>query len=136
MGELTVPARQERLEQVQGFVEEQMGGRFSPRITQHILLAVEEVFINIARYAYPQGGGAVTVACTAGQSGIELTFTDGGIAYNPLLQEKPDISLPARDRPIGGLGIYLAGELMDQMSYRYEDGRNILCMRKEYAAGE
>ena len=134
MGELTVPAHQEQLKRVQDFVEEQIKTRLSPRITQHILLATEEVFINIARYAYPQGEGTADIVCTVGDSGIELTFMDEGIAYNPLTQEKPDTTLPADARPVGGLGIYLARELMDQMTYRYENGRNILCMCKGYGS--
>lgn len=132
MGELTVIARQEQLEQVQSFVEEHIESRFSPRVIQHVLLAVEEVFTNIARYAYPQGDGNATIICDIEQSGVRLTFIDEGIPYNPLSQSKPDITLNAEDRPIGGLGVYLARELMDSMYYRHECGRNVLCMEKQF----
>lgn len=127
---LTVLAKQDQLGQVQNFVEKRIQGKLSPRATQHILLAVEEVFINIARYAYPQHHGAVDITCTVGQQTIALLFSDEGIPYNPLLRDKPDISLPAERRAIGGLGIYLTRELMDSMSYRREDGHNILCIEK------
>lgn len=132
MGELTVAAKQEQLERVQLFVGEQVRGRLTARATHKVLLAVEEIFVNIARYAYPQGSGEATILCETGRECVSITFQDAGIPYNPLAQKQPDITLSAAERPVGGLGIYLTRELMDSMSYRWEGGRNILCLEKRY----
>lgn len=129
-GELSVAAGREQLETVQSFVEERIQGRFSAWATRQVLLVVEEVFINIARYAYPRGAGRVSVSCVVGQDRVRLVFADEGIPYNPLEQQAPDLTLGAEERPVGGLGIYLIRELMDEVSYRYECGRNILSLER------
>ena len=105
----------------------------SPEITMQIELAIEEIFVNIASYAYPSGCGDVTI--TADLSGVPKTlivvFQDSGTPFDPLAKEDPDITLPIEQRRIGGLGIFLVKEYMDDVTYRYADGKNILTIKKK-----
>ena len=96
-------------------------------------MAIDEIFINIASYAYAPGTGDATVTMDydAGSGMFSLTFSDSGIPYNPLLKEDPDVNLPAEERSIGGLGIFLVKKTMDDMRYEYRDGRNILTLMKK-----
>ena len=93
-------------------------------------LAVEEVCENIATYAYPQGDGVLDVSCERRGEMVELTFSDAGVPFNPLKQEAHDVKVPLEERKVGGLGIFLAKKMMDEMEYRHENGRNVLVMRK------
>ena len=105
----------------------------SPEITMLIELAIEEIFVNIASYAYPSGDGDVTI--TADASGVPKTLTvvfqDSGTPFDPLAKEDPDITLPIEQRRIGGLGIFLVKNNMDDVTYRYADGKNILTIKKK-----
>ncbi len=98
----------------------------------NVELAVEEVFVNIASYAYPGREGTVEIEAqiTDEPAGIRIVFSDDGIPFDPLKKEDPDITLSAEERQIGGLGIYLVKEMMDEVHYRYEDGRNVLTVIK------
>ena len=98
----------------------------------HIELVTEEIFVNIASYAYPDGEGFVTVRREGGEGaeGLTLTFMDGGVPYDPLARPDPDLTLPAKDRPIGGLGVFLVKKIVDEAHYEYKDGKNILAVRK------
>lgn len=141
MAELTLEATLENLDPVLDFVNEQMEAHECPMglITQ-VDLAVEEIYVNIAHYAYAPGTGDATIRC--GVSGDPLTvsieFLDGGVPYNPLEREDPDITLSAEERDIGGLGIFMVKNLMDHIQYEYKDGKNILSIQKavEKAKGE
>ncbi|KWW30990.1 MAG: anti-sigma regulatory factor [bacterium P3] len=97
-----------------------------------IRLAVEETVENVVRYAYDGGIGWLEVSTAVDTDGMTLSIElrDAGSPFNPLEREDPDISLSAEERKIGGLGIYLCKQLMDQVEYRYEDGCNILTMTK------
>ncbi|MDR1796014.1 MAG: SpoIIE family protein phosphatase [Clostridiales Family XIII bacterium] len=97
---------------------------------QHLAVSCEEVFVNIAKYAYAPGTGSVEVCCVASGGEIAVRFRDSGTPYNPLDRPDPDITGNLEDRPVGGLGIYLVKEFMDDVSYRFEDGFNILTLRK------
>ena len=92
----------------------------------------EEIFINIASYAYVPDKGNVTVRVEVQDEPLMITiqFVDHGIPYDPLAKEDPDVTMSAEERQIGGLGIYMAKQSMDDISYRYEDGKNILTMKK------
>lgn len=98
------------------------------------LVAVEEIFSNIAFYAYPEGGGKVTVVWEfEPDTGLaSMSFTDSGVSYNPLEKPDPDIALSAEDRPVGGLGIYMVKKSVDHVEYEYAGGRNILVVRKQF----
>ena len=100
-----------------------------------IRLSVEEAVENIVRYAYEGGMGWIEVGTALDSEALLLTIDlrDAGIPFNPLEMPEPDITAPAEERKIGGLGIFLCKQLMDDIRYRYEDGCNILTMTKRIA---
>jgi anti-sigma regulatory factor (Ser/Thr protein kinase) len=134
-GELFLPASRASLARAWDFVRAHMEClRPSDAARLHIELAVEEIFVNIASYAYADGqAGRVTVSCEADPATGRLTvaFADSGAPYNPLERPDPDTAAALGDRPIGGLGIFMAKRLMDAMCYRREGGTNILTMVKQ-----
>ena len=95
-------------------------------------VAVEELFVNIASYAYGEGSGRVRIRVEAFGDHAVITLTDSGVAYDPLAKEDPDTALAAEQRPIGGLGIFMAKKMMDEIRYERKDGCNILTMIKRY----
>ncbi len=95
-------------------------------------VALEEIFINIVNYAYPGKEGSVDISLRTDSNAIEVRFIDSGIPYNPLEQEAPDTSLNAQDRQIGGLGIFIVRNTMDSMEYSFENGKNILTIKKNF----
>ena len=103
----------------------------SMRTQMQIDLAVEELFVNIAHYAYaPDVGMAVISTELSPDRKFSITFEDSGIPYDPLAKEDPDITLSANERAIGGLGIFMVKKSMDDMYYEYRDGKNILTIVK------
>ena len=133
MKELTVEANKENLLQVQSFIDEELEAADCPMATQIAIdVAVEELFVNIASYAYAPDTGTATVrmACTEDHSAVTLTFIDSGIPFNPLEREDPDLSLPVEEREIGGLGILMVKKTMDEAHYERVDGQNILTLTK------
>ena len=98
-------------------------------------LSIEETVENVVQYAYKDGIGWMEVGTNLDKNGLMLTITlkDAGKPFNPLEKPDPDINLPLEEREIGGLGIYLCKQLMDEVQYRYEDGCNILTMKKNIA---
>jgi len=134
MDELTVEARTDRLGEVLAFVEARTA-HLPPKAAHQISIAVDEVFANIASYAYPperypDGPGTATVRVEAAAGGATVEFEDRGIPYDPLKAEDPDITLPAGQRDYGGLGVYMTKKLMDAVEYRREGGANILTIKK------
>lgn len=135
MPELTVEAKTENLEQVLRFVNEQLETCDCPmRAQMQLEVAVEELFVNIAHYAYPNGTGKATVRFDFdGSTGTaRITFADGGVPFDPLAKSDPDVTLSAEERQIGGLGIYMVKKSMDEITYDYKDGQNILTIRKNW----
>ncbi len=133
MKELKIKASIENLEQVIAFVDEELEKNDCAMKTQiQIDVAVEEIFVNIASYAYQPGEGDATIMIEVVQdpARAEITFIDTGMEYDPLKKEDPDITLSAEERQIGGLGIFMVKKSMDSMEYEYRDGRNILTIRK------
>ena len=133
MKELDIAAAAEELDNVIGFVDEQLEAvGCSIDQQMQIELAVEEIFVNIANYAYAPGtGNAVIKVCIFDEpKAAEITFTDHGVQYDPLAKEDPDIYLPAEEREIGGLGIFLTKKNMDEVAYEYREGKNIFKMKK------
>jgi len=132
MTQITIPANLERLHDVFEFVTGFMENKqISTEHQGKIKIAAEEVFVNIASYAYPSDEGDVTVRLSMSSGSIAIEFRDSGIPYNPLTKPDPDTSLPIEERDIGGLGIYFAKKMMDNMEYRYENGENILIITKD-----
>lgn len=134
----TVPAEREQLYRVLEFTEAQAKeAGASRKETDRLLLAVEEIFVNIADYAYADGRGDVTVkARRTDNAQMEITFSDSGVPYDPLEKPDPDTHLAAEKRQEGGLGILLAKNMMDEMEYERRDGRNILTMKKRFMAAK
>lgn len=133
MKELTVAARVENIETVTDFVNEQLEVLdFPMKARMQIDIAVDEIFSNIAHYAYaPQTGDAtVRVETVQDPAGIVITFIDQGMPYDPLSAAEPDITLSAEARSIGGLGIFMVKKSMDELCYRRENGSNIFSIRK------
>lgn len=97
-----------------------------------IRLAVEEAVVNVVDYAYQDGEGwlEAETAINAEGSVLSLIIRDAGVPFNPLEKADPDLSLSAEERGIGGLGIFLCKQLMDNVSYVYQDGCNVLTMTK------
>lgn len=134
MKELTVPAVVENLEQVIAFVDGQLAGFDCPMEVQfQIDVAVEEIYVNIAHYAYHPDIGEATIRCMVTEGPpveVVIELLDSGQPYDPLSRSDPDINLSAEERDIGGLGIYMVKTSMDDVSYRYEGGKNILTLKK------
>lgn len=131
--ERVFPAKDSALGGVLEFVEETLARVNCPTKTSMALcVAMEEVFVNIAHYAYGNGTGDVTLSIALSENTGTVTFrlSDKGIPFDPLKKPDPDITLSAEEREIGGLGIFIAKKTMDSLSYAYENGENILTMTK------
>ena len=129
--ELTIDARMEDLDEMMAFVDGQLEEYGCPAKVQiQIEVAVEEIFVNIASYAYTPETGPATVRMRIQDDVAVITFIDSGVPYDPLAKPDPDVTLSAEERPIGGLGIYLVKKSMDSVSYNYESGKNVLQLEK------
>ena len=129
MNELTLPAIVENLDTVMGFVEERLEEYGCPMKTMmQVSLAVEEIYVNIAHYAYNPEVGPATILVEVHEEPLEvlITFVDKGKPYDPLAAKDPDTTLSLEERVEGGLGIFLVKQTMDDVHYEYKDGRNIL----------
>lgn len=132
--ELICPARREELAYVIEFVEKQMeAADFKMGEAMQVSLAVEEIFVNIASYAYEGGEGeaVIRVHTDKPEKQINIRFEDSGKPYNPLERKDPDITLSAEERGIGGLGIYMVKKSMDDIYYEYKDGKNCLTISRK-----
>ena len=133
MKELVIAADRNNLLKVQSFIDEQLEDAGCPMLTQIAIdVAVEELFVNIASYAYDQeiGVAVVQVEILDDPLSVEITFIDNGKQYDPLAKPDPDITLAAKERKKGGLGIYMVKNSMDDMRYEYKEGKNILTIKK------
>ena len=133
MTELTLAATVENLDTVMGFVEEHLEEYGCPMKTMmQVSLAVEEIYVNIAHYAYNPEIGPATIQVEVHEDPLEvlITFMDKGKPYDPLAKADPDITLSAEERDIGGLGIFLVKQTMDDVRYEYSNGSNILRISK------
>ncbi len=133
MAEITVAADLDSLNDVLAFVDGEMErAGCSMKLMTQVDMAVEEIFVNIARYAYHPEAGEASVRCEAGGDPFQIVvgFADRGRPFNPLDRKDPDVTLDAEARQLGGLGILMAKKLMDEIQYEYRDGKNILTLRK------
>jgi anti-sigma regulatory factor (Ser/Thr protein kinase) len=134
MIEKTFPAKTDALPDVLSFVEETLEiPKWPMKIQMAVCVAIEEVFVNVAHYAYGEGEGDVTFSIGFDEAGKTATFrmADRGAEFNPLKKPDPDITLSAEDREIGGLGIFITKKTMDSVTYAYENGENVLTMVKK-----
>ena len=133
MKELTIAATVENIEVVTDFVNEQLEALDCPMKAQmQIDIAIDELFGNIAHYAYNPEVGDATVRVEVIESplAVVITFIDKGIPYDPLKKADPNTALSAEEREIGGLGIFMVKKSMDDITYEYVDGQNILKIKK------
>ncbi len=133
MKELTLSATVENIETVTEFVNAQLELMDCPiKAQMQIDIAIDELFGNIAHYAYNTEVGSATVRVEVSEAplAVIITFIDNGVPYDPLGKDDPDITLSAEEREIGGLGIYMVKQSMDEITYEYKDGQNILKIKK------
>ena len=133
MKELTIEATPENVDTVIGFVDEMLEEYGCGMKEQMAIdVAIDELFANIAHYAYnPETGYAtVRVDVLKDPLSVEVTFIDNGRQYDPLAKEDPDTTLSLEDREIGGMGIFIVKKSMDAVNYEYKDGKNILTIKK------
>jgi anti-sigma regulatory factor (Ser/Thr protein kinase) len=138
VNELEVDAVKENLNTVLEYVGKCLETtKCSPKARMQIDMAVEEIFINIACYAYAHkkevGRATVRVETTEDPLTVMLTFMDNGEPFDPLEKKDPNVNLPAEERGVGGLGIFLVKQTMDEVKYTYEYGTNILTLKKNLA---
>ena len=130
----TFPAKVEALSDVLGFVDRTLESYECPmKIQTAVCVAIEEVFVNVAHYAYGEGEGDMVLGIGFDEESRTITFrmADQGTPFDPLKKPDPDITLSAEEREIGGLGIFITKKTMDTVTYAYENGENILTMMKK-----
>ena len=135
MKSLEIEASLQNLDQVLEFLEEQLfDAGCSMKTAMQLQLAAEEIFVNIASYAYGSGTGTARIQVEFEQAprAVKVTFTDAGVPYDPLEKEDPDVTLSAAEREIGCLGIFITKKSVDDISYEYREGKYILTLKKYY----
>ena len=132
--ELTLEASLDNMDRVTKFIEDGLAAHDGNSIKIAMDIAVEEIFVNIANYAYgdKKGMATITVEFFKDPNAIKVVFEDSGTPYNPLQKPDPDVTLSSEERQIGGLGVYMVKKSMDEMTYEYEDGKNILTIVKKF----
>ena len=136
MNELTLEAKLQNLQQALDFIDDFLMTLNCPmKLQMQIDVAVEEIFVNVASYAYEPGTGPVTLRVEKldHPTAARITFVDRGIPFDPTAKADPDVTLSAEERKIGGLGIYMVKKSMDKMAYEYVDGQNVLHLVKNLA---
>ena len=132
MKELIVEAKTDNLDEVTAFLDEQLESMgCSMKIQMQLDIAVEEIFVNVANYAYAPNVGDATITFAMEEPKVAvITFEDRGVPYDPLKKEDPDVTLAANDRKIGGLGIFMVKKNVDDIFYEYRDEKNVLTIKK------
>ena len=130
---LTLPNDVETVDRLASFVEEVAGSHgVDLSVTLSLNLALEEAVVNIMNYAYPKGSfGKIDITASYSDGTLIFTLSDAGTPFDPTKASNPDTLLPAEERPIGGLGIHLVRQIMDEVSYEYRDNHNILTLKKK-----
>jgi len=128
---LNIKADNKLTAEVMDFVETQLTQyEFPVQLLPDILIAAEEIFVNIANYAYNPGeAGEVEISVSVGEKAV-LRFKDNGKPFDPLKRAGPDLNVPIMEREIGGLGIHFVKNMMDEAEYEYTGGKNILTISK------
>ena len=132
--EKTMQASLESIPEITGWVDQLLTkAGCTVKARRQIDVALDEILSNIARYAYPEKEGSMTVEIDLDEETgmLSLTFRDEGVPFDPLAKEEPDVTLGVRERAVGGLGIFLVKKMMDEVIYRREGKQNILCLHKK-----
>lgn len=133
MSSLTIEANRTNLDKVVEFINKELiKFECTSELKTKVDIAVEEIFVNISRYAYDEYG-EVDIDCDVNEDTfmIEIEFKDRGKPYDPLKRTDPDISKTIEEREIGGLGIFMTKKFMDEIEYKYEENKNVLIIRKK-----
>lgn len=131
--DMVFPARVSELDNVLSWVETALEeGEVPLKVSMPFLVAVEEIFVNVASYAYKDGEGDVDIELTVADNEAKICFTDTGIEFNPLTRPDPDVKASAEDRPIGGLGIYMVKKSMDGVDYDRQNDKNVMKFWKNF----
>ncbi|MBR3672406.1 MAG: ATP-binding protein [Spirochaetia bacterium] len=131
MTERIFPAEIDELAAVIAFLEEELDkAEASPKLVVTLSVALEELFVNVAHYAYPDSKGTAKIEIDTSGDSVVIRLTDSGIPFDPLAKPDPDVTESAEKRKIGGLGIYMVKKSMDSISYQRQDGKNILTISK------
>ena len=136
MKEIVLDAKVDNLPQLLSVIDEELeNAGCSMKGQMQIDVAVEEIFVNVASYAYEDGSGSCTIRVETdpANSYVTITFIDEGIPYNPLAKEDPDVTLSADEREIGGLGIFIVKKSMDKTAYERKDNKNVFSMGYSWA---
>ena len=134
---ITVPAKVDQLHRVLTFIHDELGRRLCPIAVQNQLdIALEELFVNICRYAYADqdepGTCRVEYVFNAHPNAITIQLSDQGVAFNPLDREEPELPTSVEDATVGGLGIFMAKRLVDDLSYVRDGDTNVVAFRKTW----
>ena len=131
MVERVFEARVENLDSVLEFMEDELLSHGCiMKLVMPINISLEEMFVNIASYAYEPGTGDATISIDFEGDDVVVQLRDTGMEFDPLAKIDPDINASAEERGIGGLGIYMVKKYMDKCEYERKDGTNIFTMRK------
>ena len=131
MTERIFPAEIDELAAVIAFLEEELDkAEASPKLVVTLSVALEELFVHVAHYAYPDSKGTAKIEIDTSGDSVVIRLTDSGIPFDPLAKPDPDVTESAEKRKIGGLGIYMVKKSMDSISYQRQDGKNILTISK------
>ena len=129
---LIIPADIDKLSDVTDFVNAVLEENdCTIKAQMQIEVALEELYVNIAHYAYPDKKGEAEIDVSVADGYVTITLIDSGIPYDPLAKPDPDVTLSAEKRQIGGLGIFMSKKLMDKISYEYSDAKNKLTVKKK-----
>ena len=127
----TFPAQLSEMDNFLAYTEEIMEGCDCPfKVITQITLALEELFVNVASHAYPEGNGTLDYTIMADDGKMTFIMEDSGVPFDPLAKKDPDITLSVEERDIGGLGIYMVKNIMSEINYSYTDGKNVLTLIK------
>lgn len=121
------------LEEIYTLVHESLACKnVSEKIMKMLQICIEEIFVNICSYAYGDETGPVEISIEVLENAVKISFSDKGTEFNPLLNKDPNIAAGADERRIGGLGIFMVKNMMNNVSYRYENNCNILTIEKDF----
>ena len=138
MKEITIPAEKNNIDTINKFIDSEFKNyNYSEEFIRQIKIIVDEIFTNISSYAYTSDySNSKNMKLTIDQNPDEilLRFEDSGVPYNPLLSKTPNITLSVEERNIGGLGLFLAKNMSDNIDYKYEHGKNILTIIKKVSS--
>lgn len=135
MPKINLPAKIENMERLIDFILENIKKYNSDKkFLYQMQLASEEIIVNVINYAYPDKEGDIIIEMEINEQNKEITIKiiDWGLHFDPLQKEDPDINVEIENRNIGGLGVYMVKNIMDELKYERIEGKNILLMKKKY----